>query len=249
MRPFIFGCVLTLALTALFGSAVERSTSEQALKCSVTVGGNGSGVLHTTSDGQVWVWTAAHVVEHLRGKAADGTIHFQEVTVSQFETGETSSDNRRRSAARVVKYSDYHNAVDLAVLQVADHGFTQKGASFYASDRELPLGVNVWHVGSPQGSRWANTLFSGTLGRHAWEFSGQTYDNYAMTVFPGCSGGGVFLKSDGRLLGLVVRQTPGAWVVPVQQMIAWANENNMPWAYRKDLNGPSDVELARLPVE
>jgi hypothetical protein len=61
----------------------------------------------------------------------------------------------------------------------------------------------------------------------------------------------VYLKSDGRLIGLLVRGAPGGFslIVPVRRMEAWAKKAHVEWAIRDEVPVPGQKELEKLPLE
>jgi hypothetical protein len=61
----------------------------------------------------------------------------------------------------------------------------------------------------------------------------------------------VYLNSDGRLIGLLVRGAPGGFglIVPVRRMEEWAKKAKVEWAIRDDVSLPSEEDLDKLPME
>lgn len=97
---------------------------------------------------------------------------------------------------------------------------------------------------------WSSRV-EGIVSQHGRLIDSKIYDQVSTPSFPGSSGGGVYLKSDGRLIGLLVRGTPGGFslIVPVRRMAAWAKKAQIEWAMRDDVPVPSREELEKLPIE
>jgi S1-C subfamily serine protease len=81
--------------------------------------------------------------------------------------------------------------------------------------------------------------------------NGVIFDQTTVTAFPGSSGGGVFLKSDGRYVGMLVRGAGEQFnlTVPVRRLRDWAKSSKIEWAIDPSLPMPSAEELKKLPIE
>jgi len=77
------------------------------------------------------------------------------------------------------------------------------------------------------------------------------FDQTTVAAFPGSSGGGVYLKSDGRYVGMIVRGAGETFnlIVPVRRMVAWAKKNKMMWALDSKVPMPTNAQLFKIPVE
>ncbi len=80
---------------------------------------------------------------------------------------------------------------------------------------------------------------------------GKVYNQVSTPSFRGSSGGGVYVKADGRLIGLLVRSAPGGFslIVPVRRMETWAKKTKVERSIRDDVPVPSEEELKKLPIE
>ena len=230
--------------------------------------GQGSGNLVTRKRGDetvTFVWTAAHVVDNLRQLRPyvdpnTGTtkmmIEFKDAAIVQ----EFRQDGRRigeiKMDARVLKYSDADNGEDLALLQVRKTNFTANSTTFYLDEKIPGIGTELYHVGSLLGQIGSNSLTTGVISQHGRVLNlnganGVTFDQTTATAFPGSSGGGVFLKSDGRYVGMVVRGAGEGFnlIVPIRRIQKWAKRNNIEWSLNPAIPVPSDDELAKIKVE
>jgi hypothetical protein len=156
--------------------------------------------------------------------------------------------------AEVIKYSDSEDGHDLALLRVRKLNFVTDSVTFYL-DRNIPkLGTDLWHVGSLLGQMGANSMTDGIYsqtGRLIPSLNKYVFDQTTVAAFPGSSGGGVYLKSDGRYVGMIVRGAGETFnlIVPVRRMVAWAKKNNMMWALDANAKMPTSEEIAKIPVE
>lgn len=262
MRLFALLLVLCAAPLALADDVIDRL---QAV--SVTIKSNmssGSGVLFTRKDGddaRTYVWTAAHVIDNLR-KTREVIVDGNSKTAVEFNdasiVSEFYQDGRRigemKLDARVLRYSDADNGEDLALLEVRKKNFVPVETSVEFYDGTPELGSQLYHVGSLLGDLGANSLTAGVLSKVGRVLdlgpNGKTFDQVAVTAFPGSSGGGVYLK-DGRCIGLLVRgagETFG-FVVPVRRMRTWAKDAGVEWAMDREVEMPSADRLRKMPIE
>lgn len=222
--------------------------------------GEGSGILRRTRDGTTWVWTVAHVISDLRKtrQVVDGktgatrtVVEFDDAKVVKQLIEDGRTVGRLEVDAQVVRYSDADYGEDLALLRIRKKHFADASVKFY-QEKELPArGTDLYHCGSLLGEFGASSLTEGVVSQHGRLIDSKIYDQVSTPSFPGSSGGGVFLKSDGRLIGLLVRGTPGGFslIVPVRRMAAWAKKAQIEWAIHDDVPVPSLEELEKLPIE
>lgn len=230
---------------------------------SVTVsadGGTGSGVVKTTRDGQVYVWTAAHVVSGLRkprtvvdpkSGSSRTVVEFDDAKVMKKYVEEGRDVGQVELYAEVIKYSNANDGEDLALLRVRKKNFATEGVSFYLEKEPPAVGAELYHCGSLLGEFGSNSFVRGMVAQHGRLIKGKVYDQADLNAFPGSSGGGVFLKSDGRLVGLVVRGAQGGFTLlaPARRMAAWAKKAKVEWAVKDDVAPPTREELDALSVE
>lgn len=270
MRSLIFIAVAFLAAVA---NADDVSSYLQSISVTVTAkAGSGSGVVFTRDikDGDKtkkvnFVWTAAHVLEGLRSIRtfidSDGhvkkIVEFQDAEIKKkiIEGGRTLG--QLVLDAKVVKYSDAKTGEDLALLMIRKADFVQDSLRFYVDEegKGLPLGSQLFHVGSLLGEDGSNSMTTGIMsqvGRTVSLSGGPKvlFDQTTVTAFPGSSGGGVF-STDGRYVGMLVRGAGETFnlIVPVRRIKKWAEKENLLWAMDSGAKAPSLDEIEKIPVE
>ena len=275
-RTILTSLLVALVFTipfSLYGEEPPVSTFLQEISVTIkTDRGEGSGVIFTreikSKNGKQnvnFVWTAAHVLENVRNVRsvldAEGKskkiIEFKDVQIVKkliengITVGELSMD------AVVVKYSDAKDGEDLALLMIKKFNFVDKSAKFYVDKggRGLPLGTNLYHVGSLLGSGGSNSMTTGIMsqvGRMLSLNGGSKvlFDQTTVTAFPGSSGGGVFLTT-GEYIGMLVRGAGETFnlIVPIRRMTDWAEEENIKWALNPEEKAPTLEEIKKLPKE
>ena len=272
MRSWLLS-LLAVALMATAGRAADPLV-QKLQDLSVTIhsesagffGGTsqGSGVLFTRQVGDdtvTYVWTAAHVVDNLR-KTRTVVINGTPKVVIEFADAQIVQEfreNGRRIGeakyeARVVRYSDSEQGEDLALLEVRKRNFSPATVTFY--DGDIPdIGTELYHVGSLLGQFGSNSLTTGVVSQIGRVLdlgaNGTVFAQTTVTAFPGSSGGGVFLKSDGRYVGMLVRGAGEQFnlIVPIRRMREWAAKAKIEWALDPSIPMPTAEELAKLPIE
>lgn len=231
--------------------------------------GQGSGSLVTRKVGDetfTYVWTAAHVVDSLRKirTVVDPTTGGNR-TIVEFEPAglvqEYKQDGRTvgeiKMEARVIRFSDADTGEDLALLEVRKRNFVGDNVTtrFYLDDEIPQLGSKLLHVGSLKGQFGCNSLTTGIISQIGrvldLNAEGVVFDQTTVTAFPGSSGGGVYLETDGRYIGMLVRGAGESFnfIVPARRMRAWAKKANVEWALDPSVPMPTLEELQKMPVE
>lgn len=269
----VISIIVPLFLSLVFTSCVfADSLAEQLQQVSVTVksnSGQGSGVLISRKiDGQTvnFVITAAHVVDGLRSvrEVIDSktgqtkkVIEFKDAQIVQ----EVIEGGRRvgefKMNAKVIKYSDAERGEDLALLWVRKKGLSEHNTKFFLDgDKTVVVGTNLYHVGSLLGQDGANSFLEGVLsqiGRTIELNNGEEvlFDQVNVGAMPGSSGGGVFLKNDGKYVGMLVRGAGPTFglIVPVRRMWNWVDKNDIEWVMDDSAKIPSLKEILEMPVE
>ena len=227
--------------------------------------GEGSGVIFTRKDrdGNLvnFVWTAAHVIDNLRSERrvlVRGTprtlVEFKDAKIIKVIRQNGRSVGRLELDAEVVKYSDSEDGHDLALLRVRKLNFVKQSATFYLDELLLPLGTELYHVGSLLGQLGANSMTDGIYSQHGRlipSINKRIFDQTTVAAFPGSSGGGVYLKSDGRYVGMIVRGAGETFnlIVPIRRMIEWAKGNDLMWALDRNVPMPTKADLRKMEVE
>jgi len=261
-------CVATISIA-------EENISEYLQNISVTIKterGSGSGVIFTreieSDDGPKkvnFVWTAAHVLEGIRSVRSildiDGKTlkkpMFKDVQIVKKLIADGQTVGELSMDAVVVKYSDATNGEDLALLMIKKYDFVNVSARFH-EDKEgtgLPLGTQLYHVGSLLGESGANSMTTGIMSQvgRMLALNSSTkvlFDQTTVTAFPGSSGGGVFL-TDGQYIGMLVRGAGETFnlIVPIRRMSKWAKSEKIEWAMNPDAKAPTLEEIMKLPKE
>jgi len=282
MKKAILSSILLLLIFSapLLGNDKQLYQHLQDVSVTVKSGfGEGSGVivtravpLTTTGESTVnvnFVWTAAHVVDGLRSVRTiikDGrsvkVVEFKDAQIVQ----ELVEDGRRvgefKMEAKVIKYSDSENGEDLALLMIRKKGFIDKSVTFFkAESKPVPIGTELYHVGSLLGQTGSNSMTRGIcsqVGRvlDLGSGGGVIFDQTTVTAFPGSSGGGVFLsersgKDAGQYVGMLVRGAGETFnlIVPIRRMRAYAEKEGILWAIDLDHPVPALEEITELSIE
>ena len=231
----------------------------------------GSGTLFTrkigdSEDTVTFVWTAAHVVDNLRKMRSvidpeTGTprlvVEFQDAEVVREFTEDGRRIGEMKFDARVVRYSDAEKGEDLALLMIRRKNYVGANvtANFYLDKDIPPIGTELYHVGSLLGQVGSNSLTTGVVSQIGRVLdlgaNGVIFDQTTVTAFPGSSGGGVYLKGDGRYMGMLVRGAGEQFnfVVPARRLTDWAEKAKIKWAVDPSVALPSLDEIAKLKVE
>ena len=241
--------VILLASTAM-SQVPDKDLYQHLQDVSVTVksfAGEGSGVIVTRevalSNGKKekvnFVWTAAHVVDGLRSVRSvikDGrpskVVEFKDAQIVK----ELVEDGRRvgeiKMEAKIIKYSDSENGEDLALLMIRKKGFIDKTTTFHTADDPVPIGTELYHVGSLLGQIGSNSMTRGILSQVGRVLDlgtgdGVVFDQTSCPGFPGSSGGGVFLSErnkghEGHYVGMLVRGAGETFnlIVPVRRKMS-----------------------------
>mgnify|MGYP001167929977 CR=1 FL=1 len=267
--------ITTTLLFACFpvGAADKSKTTADHLQdVSVTIraegdfsNGEGSGVIFSRKDADGntvnFVWTAAHVIDNLR-KTRKTVVNGTPKTIVEFkdpmvvkeirEGGRTVG--RLQMDAEVLKYSDADDGHDLALLRVRKLNFVTDTVTFHL-DKEIPkLGTDLLHVGSLLGQMGANSMTDGIYSQHGRlikSLNKFVFDQTTCTAFPGSSGGGVYLKSDAKYIGMLVRGAGEGFnlIVPVRRMVDYCEKHDIMWALDPKVKMPAQDELNKMPIE
>jgi hypothetical protein len=218
----------------------------------------GSGVIKTRG-GVSYVWTAGHVVAHLRrereiidpntgGKKT--VIEFADAKVVKELVEDGRSVGRLEMDAEVLRYSDADNGEDLALLRVRKNNFVNASVQFYLDENIPAIGTKLFHCGSLLGQMGFNSMTSGIMSQHGRVYRGTVYDQTTVAAFPGSSGGGVYLE-DGRYVGMVVRGAGETFnlIVPQRRLAKWAKKVGVEFAIDDNVAVPCDENLKKFPIE
>ncbi len=269
----LFATILGLTIvTSSFAAEKKQSTADHLQNVSVTIrsegqysNGEGSGVIFSRKDkdGNLvnLVWTAAHVIDNLRSTrkvvvngAPKTLVEFKDPMVVKEIRQNGRTVGRLQMDAEVLKYSDADDGHDLALLKVRKFNFVTDTVTFYL-DNEIPkLGTDLLHVGSLLGQMGANSMTDGIYSQHGRlikSLNKHVFDQTTCTAFPGSSGGGVYLKSDARYVGMLVRGAGEGFnlIVPVRRLQDYCEKHKIMWALDPKVPMPSDDDLKAMPIE
>ncbi len=269
----LFATILGLTIvTSSFAAEKKLSTADHLQNVSVTIrsegqfsNGEGSGVIFSRKDkdGNLvnLVWTAAHVIDNLRstrevlvGGTKKTIVEFKDPMVVKEIRQNGRTVGRLQMDAEVLKYSDADDGHDLALLKVRKFNFVTDTVTFYL-DKEIPkLGTDLLHVGSLLGQMGANSMTDGIYSQHGRlikSLNKFVFDQTTCTAFPGSSGGGVYLKSDARYVGMLVRGAGEGFnlIVPVRRLQDYCEKHKIMWALDPKVAMPSDDDLKAMPIE
>ena len=249
-----------------------KNIAEHLQSISVTIraensmgAGEGSGVIFSRkdADGNLvnFVWTAAHVVDILRSERkvlVNGTpktlVEFRDALIIKEIRQDGRIVGRLQMDAEVLKFSDAIDGHDLALLKIRKYNFVSDSVVFLLGKDIPSLGTDLLHVGSLLGQMGSNSMTDGIYSQHGRiikEINKFVYDQTTCTAFPGSSGGGVYLKSDARYVGMLVRGAGEGFnlIVPVRRMISYCEEHKIMWALDHKFPMPSNSELGKLSIE
>lgn len=219
----------------------------------------GSGVIKTR-DGINYVLTAGHVVSHLRKTREfvdpkTGTkktkIEFDDAKIVKELYQDGRSVGRLEIDAEVIRYSDADNGEDLALLRVRKKNFIQSSVQFYCGETTPGINTHLLHVGSLLGQTGSNSLTSGIVSQIGRVRHDKVYDQSTCAAFPGSSGGGLFIESNGQYVGMIVRGAGETFnlYVPVRRIREWAKRANVEFVIDDKLAVPNEKTLKSTPIE
>lgn len=252
--------LLLLVSLAVAAGPVPKSVVEASVTVVSPNYGSGSGTVVVDKNGSVWVLTAAHVVAGLReeSEALDAKtgakktkVLFKDAKIVRFIVENGRTVGRVELDAEVVRYSsvDHH---DLALLKLRRGAGEFTSSATFWLDKEIPdAGTELYHVGSLLGEFGSNSLTAGIVSRPGRVLYGYTFDQVSCPCFAGSSGGGVFLKSDGRYVGMVTRGAGETFtlMVPVRRINVWTKQVGIGFVLDPSLPVPDATELGKLPIE
>lgn len=263
--------IILLSCQCLAGEDISSYLQDISVTV-VAKNGSGSGVIFTREilDGSElrkvnFVWTAAHVLEGLRGVRTfiDSEGHVKkvvefgdaEIRKKLIEGGRTIG--QLTLEARVVKYSDAKTGEDLALLMIRKHDFVKDSIRFHVDEEGngMPLGTQLFHVGSLLGEDGSNSMTTGIMSQVGRTLSlnggsKTVFDQTTVTAFPGSSGGGVF-TTEGSYMGMLVRGSGETFnlIVPVRRMRSWAERESLLWSMDDSVEAPTMKEIESMTVE
>jgi len=219
----------------------------------------GSGVIKTR-DNTNYVLTAGHVVARLRKTREfidpkTGTkktkIEFDDAKIVKELYQDGRSVGRLEIDAEVLRYSDADNGEDVALLRIRKKNFIQSSVQFYCGEATPGINTHLLHVGSLLGQTGSNSLTSGIISQIGRVRNDKIYDQSTCAAFPGSSGGGLFIESNGQYVGMIVRGAGETFnlYVPVRRIREWAKRVNVEFVIDDKLPVPNEKTLKSTPIE
>jgi hypothetical protein len=230
----LLALVVAVALPLFVHAEGTESLAPKLQNVSVTVhseDGQGSGTIVTRS-GTNFVLTAGHVVAANRvitKLLVDGNVKMEVSFIPVTVVKEIYADGRSVGSltveGEVIAYSSSEYGDDVALLKLRSK-VTDASAEFYTGELVQP-GTPIVHVGSLLGQEGSNSFTTGEMSQIGRVLFDKVFDQVNCVAYPGSSGGGLFLKQDGRYIGMLVRGAgPGLeLIVPVRRIQKWAKEH------------------------
>jgi len=242
-----------------FKDDADKAAYLQDISVTIHAGGaQGSGVIKTVKDTN-YVWTCGHVVQHLRSTrtvidsksgSTKTIVEFADAKIVKELIEDGRAVGKLEMDAEVLRYSDAENGEDLSLLRVRKKNFIKTSVNFYLDSKIPPVGSKLLHVGSLLGQMGSNSLTSGVMSQHGRVYATKVYDQSTCAAFPGSSGGGVYLESDAKYVGMIVRGAGETFnlMVPVRRMELWAKHVKIGFTM-DDSAVPTEEELRKSPIE
>lgn len=237
----------------------EKDVPQYLEDVSVTIrstNSEGSGVLRTTKDGQVWVWTCGHVIQSLRNERTTADkktiVEFNDAKVVKIIAEDGRKVAEMNFDAEVIRYSDSEYGEDLALLRLRTKKFKPSASTLFYLDDKIPsIGSKLMHCGSLLGTLGSNSVTTGIVSQQGRILSGIVYDQTNCATFPGSSGGIICLEKDGRYIGMLVRgsgETFGLYV-PIRRMHKWAKKVGVEFTLTDTLPVPAEDVLRNRQID
>lgn len=243
--------LILLAAASTAFAQIDVASRLQSLSVTVhTETGQGSGAI-ITRDGVNFILTAGHVVEGNRKVVSvidNGKTRYESrftpVTITREIYADGRSVGETTVEADVIAYSSADDGHDLALLKLRSSIGTES-IEFYP-ERIVPVGVDLVHVGSLGGQTGSNSFTTGILSQVGRVRHDKVYDQTSCTAFPGSSGGGVYLRSNGQYVGTLTRGAGENFnlIVPVRRIREWAKTLRVDFIF--DPKAKPDLDKIKL---
>lgn len=258
----VLGCVYCIKVSPPVLN--DDNILRQANKCSFLIKSKedcGSGFMVSRKRGNDtihFVWTAAHVIlnSEITKSVIDSSgkisfvTHYDDVYIQHdiVENGRIVGQNVY--TGEIIRFSSCVRGEDLAILQIRKRNLPLKGISFYSKDKIPNRGLPLWHVGSILGKSCFNSTSDGVISSVGRIDDGKIFDQASIPAYNGSSGCGLYLKSTGECVGMVLQRCEAPNIIrykPVREIEKWATKTNCLWAVY-DMEVPSDEEIRETPV-
>jgi S1-C subfamily serine protease len=221
-----------------------------------TESGQGSGVI-VTRKGVNYVLTAGHVVAGNRrvtkvvtDSKDSSEVSFKPVSIVKEIYTDGESIGTTSIQADVVAYSSAEFGQDVALVRLRSK-ITDASVEFYPK-RLLSVGTAVVHVGSLEGQDGSNSFTTGSYAQIGRVLFDKVFDQTSCPAFPGSSGGGIYLQSNGQYVGMLVRGSGETfnYIVPIRRLKDWAKAHHTEFLFDPKNEDIDHIKLEdREPVE
>jgi hypothetical protein len=205
--------------------------------------GEGSGVIKTrkTEDGDTinFVWTAAHVVEHLRKTrtiidSKSGTpkviVEFDDALVVKANVEDGRQVGKIEFDAEVVRYNAEE---DLALLRIRKKNLIKCSAQIYKEKSIPPISTGLLHVGSLLGQLGSNSMTNGIMSQHGRLVDRKVFDQTTVTAFPGsCLPADMLVSMANGTVKKIVDVRPGDTVLSFGTISGEFTSDKQKWGLR-----------------
>jgi hypothetical protein len=181
-------------------------------------------------------------------------IEFEDAkVVKEVYDDDNRSVGRLTMDAEVLRYSDADNGDDLALLRLRKRDFVKCSARFDWKDNKglEKVGTELIHVGSLLGQQGSNSLTTGVVSQNGRVYNNIIYDQSTCAAFPGSSGGGIYRKTDGVYVGMIVRGAGETFnlYIPMRRIIRWSDRVGVQFIFDDAVSVPNDTVLKKTPIE
>lgn len=185
-------------------------------------------------DSETYILTAAHVVSSSFSIIiVDNTLYNQRYIIKQWkDLSILQPDTLRRTKAKILAID---TKIDVAILKTDNFIPVSKNMLI---DTSVPkVASAIYMVGNIKGAAFPNSISYGRTGPYFKVLSNSSIlDQSNLPIVLGCSGGGVYLQSSGKLIGIVSRglygdQTNFTLYVPTRIIFDWAKLNNVDFVF------------------
>ena len=173
---------------------------------------SGAGLILSNKEGTTFILTAYHVVKDAK-----------KVTVTFFD---------RKYQPFSAKVLNFNEDLDIAVIKVEKVPFSQRALRLTVTDSPVEGGA-VMTVGHPADLDWQ--FEEGEIVRLDYRGDSRKFLHTSPNLQRGNSGGPVFLKSDGKLLGLVIGRGPSGHAGCGDRLSSEINTERLGHSYDKSV--------------
>lgn len=255
MKKAILAALLAAFTLSAQGQDNNTNIAPRLQSLSVTLhmqdGGQCSGSI-VTREGQSYILSAGHCVEDERtilqvldNGITKSIVRFKPVTVTKEIYSDGESVGSTSVEADVIAFSSSDYGQDIAILKVRTPISTESVE--FSPDKLVPVGTDLLHVGSIGGQSGSCSFTTGVLSQVGRMYQDKVYDQSTCTAMGGSSGGGMYLRSNGQYVGMLVRGRSDTFnlYVPLRRMLRWAATQHVEFIF----DPKAKVDLAAVKLE